>query len=101
VSTLPRFGKQFTNSSRMPPISSAQKAYESFVNCGQYMQELIAQKVEEGARSCLGRRLDQVKVIVVLSVIFQRYSLELAVDEWATDDEVANKVSNIFFHCLP
>ena len=27
--------------------------------------------------------------MVVLSVIFQKYSIELAVDEWATDDEVA------------
>lgn len=44
----------------------------------------------DGARSCLGRRLAQVKVMGVLSVIFQRYSIELAVDEWATDDEVAN-----------
>ena len=25
----------------------------------------------------------------VLSVIFQKYSIELAVDEWATDEEVA------------
>jgi len=44
----------------------------------------------DGPRSCLGRRLAQVKVVAVLSVIFQRYSLELAVDEWATDDDVAS-----------
>ncbi|KAK0106956.1 hypothetical protein ONS95_003671 [Cadophora gregata] len=43
----------------------------------------------DGARSCLGRRLAQVKVMGVLSVIFQKYSIELAVDEWANDDEVA------------
>lgn len=42
----------------------------------------------EGARSCLGRRLAQVKIMAVLAVIFQTYSIELAVDEWATDDEV-------------
>lgn len=42
----------------------------------------------DGARSCLGRRLAQVKIMGVLAVIFQRYSIELAVDEWATDDEV-------------
>jgi cytochrome P450 len=43
----------------------------------------------EGARSCLGRRLAQVKIMAVLAVIFQNYSIELAVDEWATDEEVA------------
>ncbi|KAK8073672.1 hypothetical protein PG994_004571 [Apiospora phragmitis] len=42
----------------------------------------------DGARSCLGRRLAQVELISALSVIFQRYSLELAVDEWASDAEV-------------
>ncbi|KAI9649461.1 hypothetical protein NHQ30_002037 [Ciborinia camelliae] len=43
----------------------------------------------DGARSCLGRRLAQVKIMGVLAVIFQKYSIELAVDEWATDDEVS------------
>lgn len=43
----------------------------------------------EGSRSCLGRRLAQVEVMAILAVIFQNYSIELAVDEWATDDEVA------------
>jgi len=47
----------------------------------------------EGPRSCLGRRLAQVKVMASLAVIFQLYSIELAVDEWATDDQVA-KMSN-------
>ncbi|KAI6710808.1 hypothetical protein JHW43_006682 [Diplocarpon mali] len=42
----------------------------------------------DGPRSCLGRRLAQVKVVGILSVVFQKYSVELAVDEWATDDEV-------------
>ncbi|ORY68771.1 cytochrome P450 [Pseudomassariella vexata] len=41
-----------------------------------------------GARSCLGRRIAQVEMVAALSVIFQKYSLELAVDEWASDDEV-------------
>ncbi|KAK8099177.1 uncharacterized protein PG998_012418 [Apiospora kogelbergensis] len=44
----------------------------------------------DGARSCLGRRLAQVELISALSVIFQKYSLELAVDEWASDDEIKN-----------
>lgn len=43
----------------------------------------------DGARSCLGRRLAQVEIMAVLAVIFQRYSVELAVDEWASDEEVA------------
>ena len=42
----------------------------------------------DGPRSCLGRRLAQVEVVAVLSVIFQKYSIELAVDRWATDEEV-------------
>ncbi|KFZ17158.1 hypothetical protein V502_04723 [Pseudogymnoascus sp. VKM F-4520 (FW-2644)] len=43
----------------------------------------------DGPRSCLGRRLAQVELIAVLAVIFQKYSIELAVDEWASDEEVA------------
>jgi cytochrome P450 len=43
----------------------------------------------DGPRSCIGRRLAQVKVMAVLATIFQKYSIELAVDEWATDDEVS------------
>jgi cytochrome P450 len=43
----------------------------------------------EGARSCLGRRIAQVEIIAALAVIFRDYSMELAVDEWATDDELA------------
>ena len=43
----------------------------------------------DGARSCLGRRLAQVEFVAVFSVIFQNYSVELAVDEWANDEEVA------------
>lgn len=43
----------------------------------------------DGPRSCLGRRLAQVKVMAVLAVIFQTCSIELAVDQWATDEEVA------------
>jgi len=43
----------------------------------------------DGPRSCVGRRLAQVKIMACLAVIFQTYSIELAVDEWATDEEVA------------
>jgi cytochrome P450 len=43
----------------------------------------------DGPRSCIGRRLAQVKVMAALATIFQKYSIELAVDEWATDEEVA------------
>jgi len=44
----------------------------------------------DGPRSCLGRRIAQVEIMAALAVIFQRYTLELAVDEWASDDEVEN-----------
>ena len=42
----------------------------------------------EGFRSCLGRRFAQVEVMAVLAVIFQKYSVELAVDEWATEKDI-------------
>lgn len=43
----------------------------------------------DGPRSCLGRRIAVVELIAVFAVLFQNHSIELAVDEWATDDEVA------------
>ena len=43
----------------------------------------------EGYRSCLGRRFAQVEVLAVLAVILRDYSVELAVDEWTSDEEVA------------
>jgi cytochrome P450 len=43
----------------------------------------------DGPRSCLGRRIAMVEMAAVLAVIFQRYSIELAVDEWASDEQVA------------
>ena len=42
----------------------------------------------DGARSCLGRRIALVEMIAALAVVFQKYSIELATDEWASDDEV-------------
>lgn len=42
----------------------------------------------EGYRACLGRRFAQVEVLAVLAVIFAHYSVELAVDEFAGDEEV-------------
>ncbi|KAK3326364.1 cytochrome P450 [Apodospora peruviana] len=42
----------------------------------------------DGPRSCLGRRIAMVEMIAALAVIFQKFSIELAVDEWATDEEV-------------
>ncbi|KAI1081094.1 cytochrome P450 [Whalleya microplaca] len=43
----------------------------------------------DGARACLGRRIALVELVSVLAVIFQKYSIELAVDEWASDEKVA------------
>lgn len=43
----------------------------------------------DGPRSCLGRRIAQIEIIATLAVIFQQYSIENAVDDWASDEEVA------------
>ncbi|KAK3686047.1 cytochrome P450 [Podospora appendiculata] len=43
----------------------------------------------DGPRSCLGRRIAMVELIAALAVIFQKYSIELAVDAWASDEQVA------------
>lgn len=42
----------------------------------------------EGYRACLGRRFAQVEVLAALAVILQNHSVELAVDQWASDEEV-------------
>lgn len=42
----------------------------------------------EGFRSCLGRRFAQVEILAALAVIFTQYSVELAVDKYASDEEV-------------
>ncbi|KAF2877898.1 cytochrome P450 monooxygenase-like protein [Massariosphaeria phaeospora] len=42
----------------------------------------------DGYRSCIGRRFAQVEILAVLAVIFSQYSVELAVDEFASDAEV-------------
>ena len=42
----------------------------------------------EGHRSCLGRRFAQVEVLATLALIFSQYSVELAVDAYASDEEV-------------
>jgi hypothetical protein len=43
----------------------------------------------EGQRSCIGRRFAQVEILATLAVIFSKYSVELAVGEWASDKEVS------------
>ncbi|PNY29878.1 Cytochrome P450 [Tolypocladium capitatum] len=43
----------------------------------------------DGARSCLGRRIAQVEMVAALAVVFREHSLELAVDEWASEEETA------------
>lgn len=42
----------------------------------------------EGFRACLGRRFAQVEILATLAVILQKYSVELAVDDWAGDEEI-------------
>ncbi|KAI2469433.1 cytochrome P450 [Annulohypoxylon bovei var. microspora] len=43
----------------------------------------------DGARACLGRRMAIVELVATLAVVFQKYSIELAVDEWASDEKVS------------
>ena len=42
----------------------------------------------EGQRACPGRRFAQVEGTAVLSTLFQKYSVELDVSSWASDEEV-------------
>jgi cytochrome P450 len=42
----------------------------------------------EGQRACLGKRFAQIEILAALAVILSGYSVELAVDEWATDNEI-------------
>lgn len=42
----------------------------------------------DGFRSCIGRRFAQVEILAVFAVIFSQYSVELAVDDYASDEEV-------------
>lgn len=42
----------------------------------------------DGFRSCIGRRFAQVELLCAFAVIFTQYSVELAVDEWASDEEL-------------
>ena len=43
----------------------------------------------EGQRGCLGRRFALVEMTAALVSIFSRYSIELSVSQWASDEEVA------------
>lgn len=42
----------------------------------------------EGMRACPGRRFAQVETTAVLTAIFQKWSVELDVSDWASDEEV-------------
>ncbi|KAF7949293.1 hypothetical protein EAE96_008458 [Botrytis aclada] len=42
----------------------------------------------EGPRACPGKKFAQVEMIAVLTVVFQKYSVELDVSRWASDEEV-------------
>ena len=42
----------------------------------------------DGYRSCLGRRFAQVEILAAIGVIFQNYSVELAVEKYASDEEI-------------
>ena len=42
----------------------------------------------EGFRSCIGRRFAQVELLAVIALIFSQYSVELSVEDWASDEQV-------------
>ncbi|KAH8699412.1 cytochrome P450 monooxygenase-like protein [Phaeosphaeriaceae sp. PMI808] len=42
----------------------------------------------DGFRSCIGRRFAQVEILAALAVLCSQYSVELAVDDFASDEEV-------------
>ena len=42
----------------------------------------------DGARACTGRRFAVIEMLAVLAAVMARYSVELAVDAWASDAEV-------------
>ena len=44
----------------------------------------------DGARACLGRRFAQIEILAALAVILRGHSVELSVDEWASEAEVAD-----------
>ncbi|CZT44691.1 related to cytochrome P450 3A7 [Rhynchosporium secalis] len=41
-----------------------------------------------GPRACIGRRFAQIEILAALAVIFTKYSVELSVDNFATDVEI-------------
>jgi cytochrome P450 len=43
----------------------------------------------DGQRACIGKRFAQIEILGALAVIFSEHSVELAVDEWASDEVVA------------
>ena len=43
----------------------------------------------EGFRSCIGRRFAQVELLAFLAFVFKQYSVELSVEDWASDEQVA------------
>ena len=43
----------------------------------------------DGSRGCLGRRFALAELVAVLAAVFRSYSVELAVDRWAGDAELA------------
>lgn len=42
----------------------------------------------DGFRSCIGRRFAQVEILVALAAIFSQYTVELAVDDFISDEEL-------------
>ncbi|KAF1979809.1 cytochrome P450 monooxygenase-like protein [Bimuria novae-zelandiae CBS 107.79] len=48
----------------------------------------------DGFRSCIGRRFAQVELLTAFAVIFTQYSVELAADEWASEEQLEKMSEN-------
>ena len=42
----------------------------------------------DGFRSCIGRRFAQVELLAFLALVFSQYSVELSLEDWASDEQV-------------
>ncbi|KAF9696817.1 hypothetical protein EKO04_005237 [Ascochyta lentis] len=99
-------GKRDIDTFRPERWLTASKLEDSFIDIGYDDEELRGPSGEDtsaslfkpvkgsyipfsdGFRSCIGRRFAQVEILAVLAVIFSQYTVELAVDEFASDEEV-------------
>lgn len=82
---------------RLPRDSNKDEVEDLAVNTAEDTAETLFKPMKgsyipfsDGFRSCIGRRFAQVEVLVVLARIFSEYSVEFAVDKYASDEEIAS-----------